>query len=71
MIEKESMLLFNLLSFVKKNGIKRQCTTTYTPQPNGVAERKNITLIEMARCLLQSKKLHNMYWVEAMRISSE
>ena len=30
----------NFLSFCKTNGIKRQFTTSYTPQQNGIAERK-------------------------------
>ena len=53
--------------FCKQNGIKRQFTTAYTPQHNGVAERKNRTLMEMARCLMQTKKLHYMYWAEVVK----
>lgn len=33
--------------------IKRQFTTKYTPQQNGVAERKNITIMNMAKCMLK------------------
>jgi len=35
-----------------------------------VDERKNRTLMEIAKCLLQIKKLHNMYWDEAIRTSN-
>jgi hypothetical protein len=38
--------------FCKKCGIKRQKTTPYTPQKNGVAERMNKTLMEKERCML-------------------
>ena len=33
-------------SYCRKNGIKRQFTTRYTPQQNGVAERKNSKILE-------------------------
>ena len=39
---------------------------TYTPQQNGVVERKSRTLVEMARCMLYSKGLHKKNWVEAV-----
>ena len=35
--------------FCKENGMVHQFTTPYTPQQNGVCERKNRTLMEMAR----------------------
>jgi transposase InsO family protein len=38
-------------------GIQLQHTMPYTPQQNGVAERKNRSLKEMANCMLQSKSL--------------
>jgi len=45
------------MSFCKKHGIKRELTVRRTPQQNGVAERKNRTIVEMARSMLQSKNL--------------
>lgn len=44
-----------------KEGIKAQYTVTYAPEQNGVAERKNKSLVEMARCLLIEAKLPNKY----------
>ncbi|GJY09206.1 putative ribonuclease H-like domain-containing protein [Tanacetum coccineum] len=38
-------------------GIKRDCSNAITPQQNGVAERKNKTLIEAARTMLADSKL--------------
>ncbi|KAL3693208.1 hypothetical protein R1sor_006859 [Riccia sorocarpa] len=38
-------------TYLAEHGIQRQLTTTYTPQQNGVAERKNRTLFDAARCL--------------------
>jgi hypothetical protein len=43
-----------------------QHTVPYTPQQNGVAERKNRTLKEMANCMIQSNGLSLKYWVEAI-----
>ena len=48
------------------NGICRRLTVTYTPQQNGVAERKNWTLVEMARCLLLQSNLDDSFWAEAI-----
>jgi hypothetical protein len=47
-----------------------QHTIPYTPQQNGVAERKNRTLKEMANCMIQSKGLSLQYWEEAINCES-
>lgn len=52
--------------FCKENGIKRQLTAAYTPQQNGVAERKNRTVMSMVRSLLSEKKIPKNFWPEAV-----
>ncbi|MCO5606361.1 hypothetical protein L7F22_060549 [Adiantum nelumboides] len=52
--------------FLGKKGIKHQCTMPYTPQQNGVAEWKNRSLMEMARCMLKAKSLPHKLWMEAV-----
>eukprot|EP00253_Pinus_taeda_P012672 PITA_12672 len=47
-----------------------QHTVPYTPQQNGVAERKNRTLKEMANCMLQSKGLSLSFWAEAINCAN-
>ena len=42
----------------------------YTPQQNGVAERKNRRLKEMANCMIQSKRLSLKYWAEAINCAN-
>lgn len=42
--------------FCKENGIKRQLTAVCTQQQNGVAERKNRTMMNMVRCMMSEKK---------------
>jgi hypothetical protein len=38
----------------------------YTPQQNGVAERKNYTITEMARSMLATKHFSNKCWAEVV-----
>jgi len=52
--------------YLKSEGIKRRLTTTHTPEQNGVAERKNRTLVEMSRCLLLQSGLRPSFWAEAV-----
>ncbi|GJU06686.1 putative ribonuclease H-like domain-containing protein [Tanacetum coccineum] len=47
-------------------GIKREFSVARTPQQNGVAERKNRTLIEAARTMLADSKLPTTFWAEAV-----
>jgi hypothetical protein len=50
-------------------GIRRQLTAPFTPQQNGVVERRNRTVMEMARALLKSMKVPGRLWGEAVRHS--
>ncbi|KMQ88472.1 retrovirus-related gag-pol polyprotein [Lasius niger] len=56
--------------FLKENGIQRRLTVTHTPEQNGVAERKNRTLVEMARCLLIQSDLSPAFWGEAINTAN-
>jgi hypothetical protein len=47
-----------------------QHNVPYTPQQNGVVERKNHTLKEMANCMIQSKGLSLKYWAEAINCAN-
>ena len=63
--------IFVLKSFkCTKNGIKRDLTVPYSPQQNGIVERRNRTLLEMARSILKHMKLPNHLWGEAVRHST-
>lgn len=56
--------------YFAKKGIVHQTTVCYSPQQNGVAERANRTLVEMARCLLVSSGLPQSMWGEATNTST-
>jgi len=47
-------------------GLQHNITCPYTPQHNGVAERKNRTIMDMARSMLKVKGMPNYFWVEAV-----
>ena len=57
-------------AFLDECGIKHQCTVPYRPQKNGVAERKNRSLMEMDRCMVkcQSHAVRCLIYVCIMRI---
>ncbi|GJX38041.1 putative ribonuclease H-like domain-containing protein [Tanacetum coccineum] len=52
--------------FCRMKGIKREFSVSRTPQQNGVAERKNRTLIEAARTMLADSLLPTTFWAEAV-----
>jgi transposase InsO family protein len=47
--------------FCDKHGIKREYTIPRTPQQNGVVERKNITVQQMARSMMNEKNIGQSY----------
>ena len=51
--------------FCEEAGIEHQLTVTYTPQQNGVNERKNRSIMEITRCMLHEKELPKKLWAEA------
>jgi transposase InsO family protein len=55
--------------FLNEEGIKLEFSTPYTPQQNGVVERKNRTLIDMARTMLDEYKTSDLFWCEAINIA--
>ena len=55
---------FNL--FCEEHGIIHERTPPYSPESNGVAERKNRTLTEMVNAMLETAGLSWEWWGEAM-----
>ncbi|KAG5682922.1 hypothetical protein PVAND_012240 [Polypedilum vanderplanki] len=55
-----------LQDHLRSEGIKFQSTVGYAPEQNGIAERKNRTLMEAARTMLFDSKLPKFLWTEAV-----
>ncbi|KAJ9542229.1 hypothetical protein OSB04_028735 [Centaurea solstitialis] len=55
-----------LESFFEQKGISQNFSSVRTPQQNGVAERRNRTLIEAARSMLSEANLATQFWAEAV-----
>nr|GEU78868.1 putative ribonuclease H-like domain-containing protein [Tanacetum cinerariifolium] len=58
--------IFDLNQLCELNGIKREFSVPKTTQQNGIAERKNRTLIEAARTMLVDSLLPIPFWAEAV-----
>ena len=52
-------------NFCAREGIKREWTTPYNPEQNGVVERKNQTIIEAASAMLYDQDMPKFLWAEA------
>jgi transposase InsO family protein len=57
---------YTLNGFLSDEGIRYQYSAAYTPQQNGVAERKNRTLMDMARSMLAEFKSSYSFWAKAI-----
>jgi hypothetical protein len=57
------------MDYCNNHGIKRQFFVARTPQHNGVVERKNMTVQEMARTILMDSKLTDIFWTQAVHIT--
>jgi hypothetical protein len=52
--------------FLEEEDINHEFSSPYTPQQNGVVERKNRTLLDMARTMLDEYKTLDRFWAEAI-----
>jgi hypothetical protein len=52
--------------FTGEEGINHEFSAPYTPQQNGVVERKNWMIIEMAKTMLDEFKSPHNFWGEAV-----
>ncbi|KAJ0094031.1 hypothetical protein Patl1_27066 [Pistacia atlantica] len=59
-------LSHEFIQFCEEQGLHRELTVPSTPEQNGIAERKNRTVVEMARSMLKAKGLPNNLWAEGV-----
>lgn len=52
--------------FCEENGIRHPLTVPRSPQQNGFADRKNKSIVNMARSMLKSKQMPREFWAEAI-----
>ena len=52
--------------YYEGNGIRRHFTLPYSPQRNGVVERKNRTIMSCVRSMLKEKRLPLELWAEVV-----
>ena len=55
-----------LRTFLREKGIANDIITHYSPESNGISERLNRTLLDMARTMLFGANLPNKLWTEAV-----
>jgi transposase InsO family protein len=55
--------------FLDEEGTKHEFFAPYTPQQNGIVERKNRILIEAARTMLDEYKISVIFWAEAINMA--
>ena len=56
-------------NFCAEHGIRRELTTAYTPQQNGLSERKNRTILNMVRSLMTRGRVPKNIWPEVVNWS--
>ncbi|KAM1050603.1 hypothetical protein ACFX2A_033034 [Malus domestica] len=52
--------------FCEDFGLEGQLIVAYSPQQNGVAERRNRDIVEMAKCMMLEKGIPFEFWAEAV-----
>lgn len=55
-----------LQSWCQSKGIENQLTALYSPSQNGVAERANLTLVELARAMINAQNVPEFLWEHAI-----
>ena len=58
-------ILNELKELCRKEGIRRELIAPHNPQQNGVAERKNRTIVGASREMLHDQGLRMHFWMEA------
>lgn len=56
-------------SFCLEHDIQRELSAFYTPEQNGIVERKNQIVVEMVRSMIKTKGLSIKFWAEAVATS--
>nr|GEX97580.1 zinc finger, CCHC-type [Tanacetum cinerariifolium] len=55
------------MQYCKENGIARKLTAPYSPQQNGVVEKRNRTIMSTSRCMMKATRIAQNFWAKAVR----
>jgi hypothetical protein len=53
-------------SYCADEGVQRHYSASYSPQQNGIVERRNQTIVGMARAVLKQRRMPAVFWGEVM-----
>lgn len=56
------------INFCKKEGVKKETIVPFTPKQNGLAERKNRSIVEATRMMQHDQKFPKFLWAEASHV---
>jgi transposase InsO family protein len=59
----------NIEEYLDEEGIAHELSVPYIPQQNGIVQRKNRTLIEATRTMLDEYKTSDQFWAEAVNMA--
>jgi transposase InsO family protein len=62
----DEFMAAEFMSYCADEGIQRHYSAPYSPQQNGVVERRNQMVVGMARALLKQRGMHVVFWGEAV-----
>ncbi|KAK3121549.1 hypothetical protein QOZ80_8BG0656020 [Eleusine coracana subsp. coracana] len=68
-LARDDMVQAEFARHCAEQGVERYFTVPYTPQQNGVMERRNQTVLATARALLKQRKVPALYWGEAVSMA--
>ena len=63
---RERVLFQPIQLLFQQMGIQREFSCIYTPEQNGVAERKKRLVVEEAQEMLEEKRMPKFYWTDAV-----
>ena len=62
----QEYLSIDFSTYLKSNGIIHESSCAYTPQQNGVAERKNRHILDITRTLMIHSHVPHRFWADAV-----
>jgi hypothetical protein len=63
---KEFTESLDLKQFLSNEGVEHESTVRYVPEMNGIAERINRTILDMARCMLIHANISSRFWPQSV-----